>query len=50
MGVIKEETVEIYSQDPAGNYLPVKEGDWDSFKTPEESAGLGYEEMRRLVE
>ena len=50
MGVIKDDTVEFYSQDPMGNYLPVKEEDWTSFKTPEELVDLGYEEMRQLVE
>ncbi len=50
MGVIKDDTVEFYSQDPMGNYLPVKEEDWTSFKTPEELVDLGYEEMRKLVE
>ncbi len=49
IGVIKDDTVKFYSEDPIGNYLPVNEEDWTSFKTAEELVDLGYEEMRQLV-
>jgi hypothetical protein len=48
-GMLKKNTVKIYSQDPMGKYLPVEEKNNPMFKTAEELVKQGYEEMRELV-
>ncbi|HAG08941.1 MAG TPA: hypothetical protein DCK87_05180 [Desulfotomaculum sp.] len=48
-GMLKKNTVKIYSEDPMGKYLPVEEKNIPMFKTAEELANQGYEEMRELV-
>jgi hypothetical protein len=47
-GMLKKNTVKIYSQDPMGEYLPVEEKNNSMFKTAEELVAQGYEEMREL--
>lgn len=48
--MVKKDTVKLFYEDPAGNYLPVKEEEWPAFNTAQELERQGYEEMRRLVE
>lgn len=48
LGKIDEESVRIFSEDPLGNYNPVREDD-PSFLTYEELVKQGYDEMHRLV-
>lgn len=48
-GVIKDDTVKFYYQDPMGKYLLFNKEDWPQFKTYEELVKEGYEEMQELV-
>lgn len=48
-GMLKKNTVKIYSEDPMGKYLPIEEKNLPAFKTAEELVNQGYEEMRELV-
>ena len=49
-GMLKKDTVKIYSQDPEGKYLPIEEKNLSMFKSTEELINQGYEEMRKLTE
>lgn len=48
LGAINEKTVKIFSEDPLGNYNPVRENN-PSFLTYEELVKRGYEEMHYLI-
>ncbi len=49
LGMIKEDTVKLYSEEPEGTYVLVREEDWPAFKTAEELIQMGYDEMRQLA-
>lgn len=48
-GCLDEERMELYYQDPMGQYVPISREDWLDLGSAEELVELGYELMRRLV-
>jgi len=48
-GRLDEERMELYYQDPMGEYVPISREDWLDLGSAEELVELGYELMRRLV-
>lgn len=48
-GCLDEERMELYYQDPMGEYVSISREDWLDLGSAEELVELGYELMRRLV-